>query len=160
MGDKHFNVGNILGKAPGEPKLEEMYTVGKQIGKGAFGIVRLATKKTNGEQFAVKSISKAKLVCKEDVKDVQAEVAIMNLVAGHQNVVTIRVGILGGLAWRGGARSVHAVHGLARSCHGGSTHSSSSCSSSLLPAAAAASGTQSQNLLRRRRTRTRRPSTS
>jgi hypothetical protein len=34
----------------------------------------------------------AKLVCKEDVQDVQAEVAIMNLVAGHQNVVTLKVG--------------------------------------------------------------------
>lgn len=91
MGDKHFNVTNILGKAPNDPKLEDNYTVGKQIGKGAFGIVRLATKKSNGGQYAVKSISKAKLVCKEDVKDVQAEVAIMNLVAGHQNVVTLKV---------------------------------------------------------------------
>ena len=89
--DKTFSVSNILGKAPGDPKLEEMYTVGKQLGKGAFGIVRLATKKGSGEQLAVKSISKAKLMCKEDVKDVQGEVAIMNLVSGHPNVVNIKV---------------------------------------------------------------------
>jgi calcium-dependent protein kinase len=72
-------------------------------GKGAFGVVKLAITKKGGDHFAVKSISKAKLVCKEasrsnklatpaaapsahacacaqDVKDVQAEVAIMNLV--------------------------------------------------------------------------------
>ncbi len=60
-------------------------------GKGAFGVVRLGISKS-GEQVAVKSISKSKLLCKEDVKDVQAEVAIMNLVAGHSNVVTLKVG--------------------------------------------------------------------
>lgn len=85
-----FSVSNILGKGPTDPKLDEMYTLDKQIGKGAFGVVRACMKKTTKEKAAVKSISKAKLVCKEDVKDVQAEVAIMNLVAGHANVVTLK----------------------------------------------------------------------
>lgn len=84
-----FSVSNILGKAPGEPKLEDVYKIDKQLGKGAFGVVKLGIHKKTGQQVAVKSISKAKLVCKEDVKDVQAEVAIMNLVAGHLNVVTL-----------------------------------------------------------------------
>eukprot|EP00798_Chlamydomonas_sp_ICE-L_P003870 gene3870-13934_t len=87
---QRFSVSNILGKAPADPKLTELYTIGKQLGKGAFGVVCLATRMTSGEQLAVKSIAKSKLVCKEDVKDVQAEVAIMNLVAGHQNVVTLK----------------------------------------------------------------------
>ncbi len=91
MGDSKCSVSNVLDKPPGEPKLEELYTIGKQLGKGAFGVVRLATKKVGGVQLAVKSISKGKLVCKEDVKDVQAEVAIMNLVAGHINVVNLKV---------------------------------------------------------------------
>lgn len=47
---------------------------GAQLGKGAFGVVRLATKKDGGQDFAVKSISKAKLVNKDDVKDVLDEV--------------------------------------------------------------------------------------
>ncbi len=85
----------ILGKGPNDPRLEDVYRVDKQIGKGAFGVVRCGTKKANNEPVAVKSISKAKLVCKEDVKDVQAEVAIMNLVAGHPYVVTLKVGGLG-----------------------------------------------------------------
>eukprot|EP00983_Pelagomonas_calceolata_P055172 1144021-Pelagomonas_calceolata.AAC.1 len=59
-------------------------------GKGAFGVVKLAISKKTGTKDAVKSISKAKLVCKEDVKDVQAEVAIMNLVAGHPHVVSLK----------------------------------------------------------------------
>ena len=89
------SVSNILGKAPDEPKLGDIYTIGRQLGKGAFGVVRLATKKTTGEELAVKSISKAKLLCKEDVMDVQGEVAIMNLVAGHPNVVNIKVSYTG-----------------------------------------------------------------
>jgi calcium-dependent protein kinase len=86
-----FSVTNILGKGPTDPRLEELFLLDKQIGKGAFGVVRLARNKATAEPVAVKSISKAKLVCKEDVKDVQAEVAIMNLVAGHINVVTLQV---------------------------------------------------------------------
>jgi serine/threonine protein kinase len=71
--------------------LEELYVLDKQIGKGAFGVVRLGHHKATSEPAAVKSISKAKLTCKEDVQDVQAEVAIMNLVAGHGNVVMLQV---------------------------------------------------------------------
>lgn len=85
------DVRNILGKSLSDPKLEELYILDKQIGKGAFGVVRLGHHKATGEPVAVKSISKAKLTCKEDIQDVQAEVAIMNLVAGHGNVVMLEV---------------------------------------------------------------------
>jgi calcium-dependent protein kinase len=88
---QNFSVHNILGKGPQDPRLEDVYKLDKQVGKGAFGVVRLAIIKASGQKSAVKSISKAKLVCKEDVKDIQTEVAIMNLVAGHHNVVTIKV---------------------------------------------------------------------
>lgn len=87
---QNFSVHNILGKGPQDPRLEDVYKLDKQVGKGAFGVVRLAIIKASGQKSAVKSISKAKLVCKEDVKDIQTEVAIMNLVAGHHNVVTIK----------------------------------------------------------------------
>lgn len=85
------DVRNILGKGPNDPKLDELYALDKQIGKGAFGVVRLGHNKATSEPVAVKSISKAKLACKEDIQDVQAEVAIMNLVAGHGNVVMLEV---------------------------------------------------------------------
>jgi len=90
MDRQTFSVVNILGKSPHDPKLEDVYRLGQQLGKGAFGVVRLAQKITNGDQSACKSISKGKLVCKEDVMDVQAEVAIMNLVAGHPYVVNLK----------------------------------------------------------------------
>lgn len=85
-----FSVHNILGKSPNDPPLDTVYKVEQQIGKGAFGVVRAGINRKTGKKVAVKSIAKAKLVCKEDVKDVQAEVAIMNLVAGHANVVTLK----------------------------------------------------------------------
>lgn len=86
------NTDNILGKPPGARTVDLDYDLGKVLGKGAFGTVRLATNKTKpSEILACKSIAKAKLVCREDVQDVQREVAIMNHVAGHPNVVNSKV---------------------------------------------------------------------
>eukprot|EP00803_Ostreobium_quekettii_P009919 evm.model.scf_2513EXC.1 EVM.evm.TU.scf_2513EXC.1 scf_2513EXC:242-4351(+) len=70
--------------------LEDCYSLADVVGKGAFGVVRAGKDKRGSEKIACKSISKAKLVCKEDVEDVRTEVAIMNHVAGHINVVTLR----------------------------------------------------------------------
>lgn len=47
------------------------YSLGAVLGKGAFGTVYQACDKKTGQLYACKSISKAKLVCKEDVEDVQ-----------------------------------------------------------------------------------------
>jgi calcium-dependent protein kinase len=85
------NTDNVLGKPPGAKSVDQDYELGKVLGKGAFGTVRLATSKVNGDKLACKSIAKAKLVCREDVLDVQREVAIMNHVAGHPNVVNSKV---------------------------------------------------------------------
>jgi hypothetical protein len=85
------NTENILGKPPGTRTVDQDYELGKVLGKGAFGTVRTATSKASGEKFACKSIAKSKLVCREDVQDVQREVAIMNHVAGHPNVVNSKV---------------------------------------------------------------------
>jgi hypothetical protein len=50
-----------------------------------------AESKATSEKCAVKSLSKAKLVCKEDVEDIQGEVAMLNLVGGHKHVVGLKV---------------------------------------------------------------------
>ena len=65
------SLSNILGKGPNAPRLQEYYTLGPVLGKGAFGTVYQATDKKTGVVYACKSISKAKLICKEDVEDVQ-----------------------------------------------------------------------------------------
>lgn len=65
------SLSNILGKGPTAPRLQEFYTLGPVLGKGAFGTVYQAVDKKTGVAYACKSISKAKLVCKEDIEDVQ-----------------------------------------------------------------------------------------
>ncbi|EFN53790.1 hypothetical protein CHLNCDRAFT_36351 [Chlorella variabilis] len=68
------------------PQLEHDYVVGQVLGKGAFGVVRLVQDKKMGRMYACKSISKAKLISKEDVDDVRREVEILNLVSPHRTV--------------------------------------------------------------------------
>lgn len=66
-----LSLSNILNKGPNAPKLLDDYSLGAVLGKGAFGTVYQACDKKTGQLYACKSISKAKLVCKEDVEDVQ-----------------------------------------------------------------------------------------
>eukprot|EP01025_Chloroclados_australasicus_P061445 TRINITY_DN80714_c0_g1_i1.p1 TRINITY_DN80714_c0_g1~~TRINITY_DN80714_c0_g1_i1.p1 ORF type:complete len:544 (-),score=79.95 TRINITY_DN80714_c0_g1_i1:307-1764(-) len=103
------NTSNILKKPEGNPSLEDKYDLGKVLGKGAFGVVRVAVDKSTGERHACKTISKAKLVVKEDVEDVEREVAIMNLVAGHPNIVTLHDTF----------EDKHFVHIVMEMCEGG-----------------------------------------
>lgn len=82
---------NILNKDPTEPRLNEVYELAEVLGKGAFGVVRRGINKKTGHAIACKSISKSRLVCKEDVDDVKKEVEILSHVAGHPNIVSIKV---------------------------------------------------------------------
>lgn len=85
-----FAARNVLGKPEGAPKLEDQFEIDRVLGKGAFGVVHLARDKSTRESVAVKSISKSSIMCKEDVADIQGEVAILNLVGGHKHVVSLK----------------------------------------------------------------------
>eukprot|EP00976_Prorocentrum_cordatum_P097598 1191054-Prorocentrum_minimum.AAC.7 len=69
--------------------LHDNYTLGKELGRGQFGVTYLATHNTTGIKYACKVISKKKMVTKEDAEDVEREVAIMYHLAGHPNVVKL-----------------------------------------------------------------------
>ncbi|KAH7299180.1 hypothetical protein KP509_25G076400 [Ceratopteris richardii] len=77
----------VLGK-PLE-NIKRTYTLGQEIGRGHFGLIRICTHRITGEAFACKSISKRTLRCKEDVEDVRREVRIMNHLKGHPNIVKL-----------------------------------------------------------------------
>lgn len=85
------------------------YTIGKELGRGQFGITHLCTHKTTGEQFACKTIAKRKLVNKEDIEDVRREVQIMHHLTGQPNIVELK----------GAYEDKHSVHLVMELCAGG-----------------------------------------
>ena len=66
------------------------YAVGKELGRGQFGVTSLCTHKATGHRFACKTISKRKLSTKEDVEDVRREVQIMYHLSGQPGVVELK----------------------------------------------------------------------
>ncbi|URE28693.1 calcium-dependent protein kinase [Musa troglodytarum] len=100
-------IGLVLGR-PMED-IHATYTIGKELGRGQFGVTHLCTHKTTGEQFACKTIAKRKLTSKEDVEDVTREVEIMYHLAGQANVVELK----------GAYEDKHSVHLVMELCAGG-----------------------------------------
>ncbi|GAV69710.1 Pkinase domain-containing protein/EF_hand_5 domain-containing protein [Cephalotus follicularis] len=78
----------ILGK-PFED-IRQHYTLGKELGRGQFGITYLCTEKSTGHTYACKSILKRKLVSKQDREDMKREIQIMQHMSGQQNIVEFR----------------------------------------------------------------------
>ncbi|KAL0346249.1 UNVERIFIED_CONTAM: Calcium-dependent protein kinase [Sesamum radiatum] len=70
--------------------IKEFYELGRELGRGEFGITYLCTDKSNGEVFACKSISKKKLRTRVDIEDVRREVEIMRHLPKHPNIVSLK----------------------------------------------------------------------
>ncbi|PWA68379.1 Calcium-binding EF-hand [Artemisia annua] len=70
--------------------IRDFYTLGQKLGQGQFGTTYLCIENSTGTNYACKSISKRKLISKEDVEDVRREIQIMHHLAGHKNIVTIK----------------------------------------------------------------------
>jgi serine/threonine protein kinase len=69
----------------GKPKIEDFYILGKEIGRGAFSIVREAVNKKTGERVAVKSI-RTKFIKN---KLLMREIEIMKKVGNHPNILKL-----------------------------------------------------------------------
>ncbi|XP_047316702.1 calcium-dependent protein kinase 17-like [Impatiens glandulifera] len=104
---KPAQIGPVLGR-PMED-IKSTYTIGKELGRGQFGVTHLCTNKATGEQFACKTIAKRKLVNKEDVEDVRKEVQIMHHLTGQPNIVELK----------GAFEDKHSVHLVMELCAGG-----------------------------------------
>jgi calcium-dependent protein kinase len=85
------------------------YTIGKELGRGQFGVTHLCTHKVTKEQFACKTIAKRKLVNKEDIEDVRREVQIMHHLTGQANIVELK----------GAYEDKQSVHLVMELCGGG-----------------------------------------
>ncbi|KAL5582680.1 hypothetical protein UlMin_015122 [Ulmus minor] len=100
-------IGTVLGR-PMED-VRSTYSIGKELGRGQFGVTHLCTHKVSGEQFACKTIAKRKLVNKEDIEDVRREVQIMHHLTGQPNIVELK----------GAYEDKHSVHLVMELCAGG-----------------------------------------
>ncbi|CAL0310855.1 unnamed protein product [Lupinus luteus] len=79
---------SILGK-PFED-VKQYYTLGKELGRGQFGVTHLCTENSTGLLYACKSISKRRLVSKSDKEDIKREIQIMQHLSGQPNIVEFK----------------------------------------------------------------------
>lgn len=97
----------ILGKPYEDVKSH--YTLGKELGRGQFGVTFLCNEISTGRQYACKSISKRKLVSKNDKEDMRREIQIMQHLSGQPNIVE----------FKGAYEDKQSVHLVMELCAGG-----------------------------------------
>lgn len=71
-------------------EIADKYELGRELGRGEFGITYLCSDKETGQVLACKSISKKKLRTAVDVEDVRREVQIMKHLPDHPNIVSLK----------------------------------------------------------------------
>jgi len=71
----------------GPLKIEDSYEMGKVLGRGAFSVVKLGIRKTNGKKYAVKCIDK-KMVDKKEFQLLEREIDIMKKLQ-HPNIIQL-----------------------------------------------------------------------
>ncbi|TYH47676.1 hypothetical protein ES332_D10G014700v1 [Gossypium tomentosum] len=97
----------VLGK-PLED-IKQYYKLGKELGRGQFGITYLCTENSTGNTYACKSILKRKLRSKQDREDIKKEVQIMQHLSGQPCIVE----------FRGAYEDRQSVHLVMELCAGG-----------------------------------------
>ncbi|XP_010523987.1 PREDICTED: calcium-dependent protein kinase 32 [Tarenaya hassleriana] len=80
----------VVLKEPTDREIGSKYTLGRELGRGEFGVTYLCTDKETGETFACKSILKKKLRTAVDIEDVRREVEIMRQLPQHPNIVSLK----------------------------------------------------------------------
>ncbi|OMO81702.1 hypothetical protein CCACVL1_12276, partial [Corchorus capsularis] len=77
-------------KDPTGQDISANYDLGRELGRGEFGVTYLCTDVNSGEKYACKSISKKKLRTAVDIEDVRREVQIMKHLPKHPNIVSLK----------------------------------------------------------------------
>ena len=63
------------------------YDLGRELGRGQFGVTHLVIHKETKKVFACKSIPTRRLVQSDDIEDVRREVQIMHHLSGHRYIL-------------------------------------------------------------------------
>ncbi|KAK6247753.1 hypothetical protein QUC31_019318 [Theobroma cacao] len=77
-------------KEPTGHDISAQYDLGRELGRGEFGVTYLCTDVSSGDKFACKLISKKKLRTAVDIEDVRREVQIMKHLPKHPNIVSLK----------------------------------------------------------------------
>ncbi|KAG2300541.1 hypothetical protein Bca52824_037013 [Brassica carinata] len=77
-------------KDPTGHDISLQYDLGREVGRGEFGVTYLCTDIQTGDKYACKSISKKKLRTAVDIGDVRREVEIMKHMPKHPNIVSLK----------------------------------------------------------------------
>lgn len=77
-----------LEPAPASSKKIGSYVLGKTIGEGTFGKVKMATHLLTGERVAIKILEKERIVDVADVERVSREIHILKLIR-HPNIIQL-----------------------------------------------------------------------
>ena len=64
------------------------YTIGKTIGEGTFGKVKLGIHKMTGEKVAIKILEKKRIIDVADIERVSREIHILKLIR-HPNIIQL-----------------------------------------------------------------------
>ncbi|XP_027940744.1 calcium-dependent protein kinase 2-like [Vigna unguiculata] len=107
-GPKHVHKADTITGKPFED-VKQHYTLGKELGRGQFGVTYLCTENSTGLQYACKSISKRKLVRRDDKEDMKREIQIMQHLSGQSNIVE----------FKGSYEDKNSVHVVMELCAGG-----------------------------------------
>lgn len=71
-------------------RIGDKYILGRELGRGEFGVTYLCTDRESRLGLACKSISKRKLRTAVDIEDVRREVAILSTLPEHPNIVKLK----------------------------------------------------------------------
>ena len=71
-----------------QPDVADIYTIGKELGTGTFGVVREVIEKKTGSRYALKTIDKGKLD-DHQMKYLEAECEVLKLIDSHPNIVKL-----------------------------------------------------------------------
>ncbi|RHN57785.1 putative calcium/calmodulin-dependent protein kinase CAMK-CDPK family [Medicago truncatula] len=89
--------------------VKQIYTLGKELGRGQFGVTYLCTENSTGLKYACKSISKRNLVSEPDKEEIKREIQIMQHMSGQPNIVE----------FKGAYEDENSVHVVMELCAGG-----------------------------------------
>ncbi|XP_010508676.1 PREDICTED: calcium-dependent protein kinase 14-like [Camelina sativa] len=89
-GNNHDGLKLTVLKEPTGNEIKHKYKLGRELGRGEFGVTYLCTEIETGEVFACKSILKKKLKTSIDIEDVKREVEIMRHMPEHPNIVALK----------------------------------------------------------------------